>query len=255
MDEERDEPEETSGEAEQRDPPQVTWAELTTAATRGLAGGEAGVVTAMALRGGPFAQVFGAFATTAVTVESQAAPLVLRKLMAQWRRRRESALRATASELNTDMGALEQRIANSEKGLDLFTRVVDAAVRTPLEEKITALGRVLAEGLQDDGNFDEAFMLAAALADMEAPHVEALNYIGAHSLPPVELRTNSAEPRGWTTDQLAKALPKLARMIDGVIPVLSGHGPLKDIGGQLFPGGVGPDQWAITDLAATVWTY
>jgi len=83
---------------------------------------------------------------------------------------------------------------------------------------------------------------------MEAPHVEVLNYIEAHTLPPVELYANSDEPRGWTTDQLAKARPKLARMVDGLIPVLSGHGLLKDMGGQIIPGGVGPDQWAITDL-------
>jgi len=158
MGEEGDEPEEESGEAERPDQPEGTGAGLAAEAAAELVKGELAAIAA-AVWTGPPVTLLAALIPPAFTVAYKGGPLVWRKLAAQWQRRWGSALRETAKELNIDVGALEEQIANSEKGIDLFARVIEAAARTPLEQKITALGRVLAEGLREDANFDEAFML------------------------------------------------------------------------------------------------
>lgn len=52
--------------------------------------------------------------------------------------------------------------------LELTMQVLEAAARTTYEDRIRALGRVLAQGLQDDVA-DEARFLIAAIGDVEAP--------------------------------------------------------------------------------------
>ncbi len=58
-------------------------------------------------------------------------------------------------------------------------------MRTPLEAKLRALGRVLADGVrQEDGKAGEATVLATALDDIEAPHIEVLRLLSEQPLPP-----------------------------------------------------------------------
>lgn len=125
----------------------------------------------------------------------------------------------------------------------------EAAARTPLEAKVRALGRVLAEGLEEGAAVDDPLLLAAALADVEAAHVVVLQHFVINPLPPDELRRpNHPEPRGWEAAQLAHALPDVAGLLDGLLAVLAGHGLIKDQGAVVYPGSTGPSVWAITDL-------
>ena len=57
---------------------------------------------------------------------------------------------------------------------DLLARVIQAAANGRTAEKIAALGSLLGRTVQDDTRLDEAFVIAAALDEMEAPHVRLL---------------------------------------------------------------------------------
>lgn len=80
-----------------------------------------------------------------------------------------------AEELEVDIGELELRVAATPLGVELAARVFAASANAATARaKVEALGVVLATGLRDDAKFDEAFVLAAALGDLEAPHVRVL---------------------------------------------------------------------------------
>jgi hypothetical protein len=81
-----------------------------------------------------------------------------------------------------------------------------------LEVKIQALAEVLAEGLQVDGKVHEARVLTAALADIEAPHVDLLRFLQDTPLPPDDMLgrgMDSSKPLGWESTQLKKATTRL----------------------------------------------
>lgn len=175
------------------------------------------------------------------------------KLLSRARARREDrgarALEQAAKILDAGLDIFEERTAHDEARLELLARVLEAAERTPLERKVTALARVLAEGLGDGGSAHEGLILAAALADLEAPHVAVLHYLAVTPLPPEELRHgNGVDPRGWEAGQLARAAPQVADLLDGLLAVLSGHGLIRDQGGVTYPGAIGPAQWKATPL-------
>lgn len=87
------------------------------------------------------------------------------------------ALEIAADELDVGLDLLCERATADDVRLELLARVLEAAGRTPLKEKIPALGLVLADGLREGGNVDEAFLLAAALDDLEAPHVRSVAHM------------------------------------------------------------------------------
>jgi hypothetical protein len=97
---------------------------------------------------------------------------------------------------------LERLATTDEHRLELTARVLRAAARTPLADKLPALARVLADGLDDDAKVDEAFVLAAALDDLEAPHVQVLALFDS--------APSEHGDRGitaWEPDQIVSALP------------------------------------------------
>jgi hypothetical protein len=148
---------------------------------------------------------------------------------------------------------LEERVYSHNERVILLARVLQAAADTIMKEKFRALSRVLAEGLRDDADIGEAFILAAALGDIEAHHVEVLRYIRDKPIPPPELRSPDDEnPRGWEAKVLARALSQLTGILDGLVAVLTRHGLLIDVGRANFPGTVGPAILAISRLGERV---
>lgn len=87
------------------------------------------------------------------------------------------ALDTAASELGVSLDELADRASADPAHLELLARVLEASGRTPLADKVDALGRVLARGLDPEGKIDEALFLAAALHDVEAPHILALKHL------------------------------------------------------------------------------
>jgi hypothetical protein len=175
------------------------------------------------------------------------------RVLSRARERREDRVARTIEQaaeiLDVGLDIFEERATSYDDRLELLARVLEAAARTPLEEKVTALARVLAEGLRDGESVNEALVIAAALADIEAAHVYVLHHLAVTPLPPEQLRRpNHPEPRGWEAAQIAAAVPEVTDILDGLLAVLSGHGLIRDQGGVTYPGGVGPAVWRLTAL-------
>jgi hypothetical protein len=113
------------------------------------------------------------------------------------------------------------------------------------------LGRVLADGVAKGGALDEAFILASALADLEAAHDLVLQFMATPE-PPSEAADGPtpAGPRGWEVDDLVQELPDVAAVVGPVVAVLARHGLVSADGGQNFPGHVGPAIYRLAPLGA-----
>jgi hypothetical protein len=149
------------------------------------------VVTGVAAVTGSLALGAGPLVATTVGASAPALKLLHRisnRALDRPRDRQIQALEQAVQTLNVDLDALEDLGASDADRLELFARVLEAAARTPLDEKVTALSRVLAEGLRDEGSACEALMIVAAVADIEAAHAFVLQYLAMTSLPPEELR-------------------------------------------------------------------
>lgn len=74
---------------------------------------------------------------------------------------------------------LESRAEYDSETAELLARVIQLAADARMAEKVSALGRLLGQTLVDKPaeRFDEAFLIAAALQDLEAPHVRLLALI------------------------------------------------------------------------------
>lgn len=72
-----------------------------------------------------------------------------------------------------------ERIANDEDLSELFVMTVDAAMRTRWNQKLKALGKVLARGLHADNGteVDATEVLSRIIAGLDPPHVRALALI------------------------------------------------------------------------------
>ena len=62
-----------------------------------------------------------------------------------------------------------ERALAYEDRLELLARVIESSARSTFEEKIDAPGRVLADGLHEDGDIAEALVLARALERPRRP--------------------------------------------------------------------------------------
>lgn len=117
----------------------------------------------------------GTLAGAALPVAVLAALRLDAKAAAARLTRAARSVEVAAQELGVEVEELERRAGATEEALSLTARVLAAsanAVRA--DDKIKALGKVLALGLDQDTRMDEALLLAAALEDMEAPHVRML---------------------------------------------------------------------------------
>lgn len=148
------------------------------------------------------------------------------------------------------LNILEERLASHDERVELLARVLEAAGRSNLDAKVRALGRVLADGVRDGGNVDEAFALAAALGDLDAVHVLVLTFLADNPIPSVEVRRRkeeNVEPQGWERSELVDALPEYASLAVQVVAVLARHGLISDVRGLTW-GTVGPAVYRLAPL-------
>jgi hypothetical protein len=175
------------------------------------------------------------------------------RVLSRARERREGRVARTmehaAEILDVGLDIFEERATAYDDRLELLARVLEAAARTPLEAKVTALARVLAEGLREGGSTDEAIIFAAALENIEAAHVFLLHHLAIHPLPPNELRGKSEETqRGWDRAQLSEVIPELVPILDGLLAVLTGQGLIRTQADSTWAGVAAMAQYAITPL-------
>ncbi|MDP9401827.1 MAG: hypothetical protein M3P85_00525, partial [Actinomycetota bacterium] len=88
-------------------------------------------------------------------------------------------LEVATDDLGVDLPGLERLALRDDGRASLVARVMAASANAvTAQEKVEVLGHVLATGLGADDRLDEALLLAAALDDLEAPHVRTLTSLG-----------------------------------------------------------------------------
>jgi hypothetical protein len=203
--------------------------------------GTAGVVAELALGSGPLGTVAGGLMPVAVQLTAA--------VRSRWIRRASQAVQVATDLLDPGVDILDERSPRFDERLELIARVIDAAARATLHEKIEALGRVLADGLNDDEHIDEALILASALAVLEAPHVAVLDRLDVQREPPAELIVAGRDSTlGWRNEHLRHVLPGLSTILENVLAVLSAQGLIVDLRGETWSTAQGGPTWKITPL-------
>jgi len=169
-----------------------------------------------------------------------AALQVARRVDLQHQRRREAkvatAVAAAAQALGESLEDLERRVVASDAHTELAAAVLRAAATTlTAEEKVEALGRVLAFGLQAGDQYDPAAALAAALHDLERPHVALLRTLATVYESDQRLQDGNGVPRVHRWRYLKAheqaVLEKVAGgrlTLPGVLATLSRHGLVQE---------------------------
>lgn len=111
-------------------------------------------VSAIPVVGGPFAIVLQA------TIEAD--------------RRRMAQLAAAARDEVGDDDRLQQRLESNEQLRDMLLESLTAAAKTSNEAKRIAMGRVLAQAVNDDAAIDDSAAMLQALAVLDSPHFALL---------------------------------------------------------------------------------
>jgi hypothetical protein len=168
---------------------------------------------------------------------------------------------ATALVVSTEGGIpiaeLEERSQRDPDTAELLARVVQVAADARMAEKVSAMGRLLRQAIVDQTRFDEAFLLAAALEDLEAPHVKLLALVngalGTEWNRPGSGRVSSLEHLASRAGE-ALVLPAVAAALvrHGLIEMVEGAASLNRrlqlIAASLDAGASTKDQWATTEL-------
>lgn len=196
-----------------REPDSPPWVESSAQSGAGAASAVVGALL------GP--EVGPAVAAAANPVLTQVFTRVGRLFVQQSRQQGEAVL-AEAAEVVGGVDELAELIAASPRRVQLAGQAVAAGSATTMEDKIRALGRCLAAGLDDDALVDPQLLIAAALADIEAPHVKVLRILAEQAPPAAH----------WTAEELAVARPELAAVVAPVLATLLRHG-LIEVDGRL----------------------
>ncbi|MEU0647833.1 hypothetical protein [Streptomyces umbrinus] len=207
-------------------------------ATRlGSAGVGAGVGLFVA---GPFGAVGGALLQEAL---NEYAP---RLIDAVDRRRSQAVAQVVAVGANTadmDLDRFSDAIEGSPELLSLLAETVQAAMETPLEAKIYALGVCLGTGVEDDTRDDAARLRVRGLARIEPQEAKLMALLD-------QPNPNGRDPwLGWNRDEILEHLPGLAEALDACMALLVAEGLATDAGvGGYGGGGPGREQWNLTDF-------
>lgn len=120
-------------------------------------------------------------------------------------------------------------LADSTSKESLLATALQAAADSVLEEKIVALGKVLADGLRDDALVDTTTMLASAFGDIEAPHIHVLDFLAGDVTPvgPV------GPPRAVSLVDFLEANPGYRISISAIVATLERHGIIRTEGEPL----------------------
>lgn len=180
--------------------------------------------------------------------------------------RQENAFRALAygaAFAGVSEPELVERMSGDAPRLQLLGGVVEASMQAIAEEKLRALGRVLANASmgRDDAALNIDMLLAHALRDLEAPHLRVLNQLVPRRWAPVDNEpTRFAElgPR-MSTKELQAALPPLAPGMHALVAILDGHGLVEKqpidwnqaLGGP-FPPTNSDEPWRITSFGLSM---
>jgi hypothetical protein len=175
--------------------------------------------------GGPEGAVIGNTTAPALTLAWHLGNQALAAQLARGSR----ALDVAAQTLDTDLEDLAARATADDGRLELLARVLEAAGRTPLPEKIPALGRVLALGLDTTtgDSVDLVFAYAAALDELEAPHLTVLTLLDSEAIGP-SFATRPEPLPGWLPSEVIDRLPGHRYAMPSILRTLERHALLED---------------------------
>lgn len=158
-------------------------------------------------------------------------------------------LQLAADQIPGGIEALERLATADDWRNELTARVMRAAATTPLPEKLPALADVLVRGLQHGAHDPQALVLAGALNDLEAPHIELLKTLAnAHLDNPGEDPNEKRDPLSWSDHEMREALPRSADVIPALLAACVRHGLVE----QRFDAYAGaPSGWRMTDVGRT----
>ena len=121
-------------------------------------------------------------------------------------------------------------LADSTSKESLLATALQAAADSVLEEKIVALGKVLADGLRgDDALVDTTTLLASAFGDIEAPHIRVLDFLAGDVTPVVPV----GPPRAVSLVDFLEANPGYRISISAIVATLERHGIIRTEGEPL----------------------
>ncbi|MEV1006934.1 hypothetical protein [Streptomyces sp. NPDC049881] len=175
------------------------------------------------------------------------------QLIERERARREEraarALQAGSEEAERSLDRLVQTIESSPDLLALMSETVQAAMETPLVEKIVALGRCLGRGVRDEATVDAERLRVRGLAGIESPEVKLLEVLSQETHPTPEGWFQERWP-GWRRPELLMELPGFAKVLDASIARLTAEGIVMDDGiGRLPQNDDDPlEMWVLTDF-------
>lgn len=157
-------------------------------------------------------------------------------------------LDAAAREANREVSDLLERIEANDDLAVLAAQVLDAAMRTAMEQKVRLLGRALGQAVADDAMVDESILVTAALAELEPPHLRVLASIASRPIPethesPVIIDGGGAFDEGLPPLIVSSAAERAAEDVLGpdsplagaIVGMLARHGLVFEVG-SAFPG-------------------
>jgi hypothetical protein len=113
--------------------------------------------------------------------------------------------------------------------LTLMSETVQAAMQTPLEEKIIALGKCLGRSVRDETTVDAEFIYVKGLAEIEATEVKVMQVFDQPTGPTPESYAQTHWP-GWRRPEILGELPCFAAVLDASIARLTAAGMVRDDG-------------------------
>jgi hypothetical protein len=143
--------------------------------------------------------------------------------------------------MDVGLDIFEEQSREYAPRLELLAQILEAAAHTSMQEKIKALSKVLADGFGDSEDaIARARIVAAALADIEAPHIRVLALLKEEPHPRPGIPSEEAAilqisededgpppPAGWNVGELGERLKQDATIMPAILAVLSGHGVIS----------------------------
>ncbi|MFG1811753.1 hypothetical protein [Streptomyces sp. NPDC049040] len=199
---------------------------------------------------------FGLEAGSAALAGKEALDVAGARLIGQILRYREEraarVLSVGAATADLELDRFVSSIESSARLLAFMAESVEAAMDTPLETKIRALGGCLGRGVRDEAKVDEERLRVRGLARIDEPEVKLMEVLARQTglIPPPEV-PEGEEHRwpGWRRPEILSELPGFAAVLDASIARLVSEGLVLDDGiGRLAAEDGFRQMWILTDF-------
>ncbi|MGW1785758.1 hypothetical protein ACWCQQ_42780 [Streptomyces sp. NPDC002143] len=175
---------------------------------------------------------------------NEAAARLIKAIVQRREEQAAQVIAVGAATCGTDLDRFSHTIEDSPELLALLSETVQAAMQTSLEDKVVALGRCLANGVEDDTRIDAERLRVRGLARIETQEAKIMAVLGQLQNP------DGRSPwAGWNRAEILARLPGYIDVLDASMALLVAEGLAIDAGvGGYGGGGPGREQWNLTDF-------